>query len=182
MNYLRVVRVEHVWEHAGIDWRRALPGGGLKNQPLVWTLATPVRDPDVQIVGSKLYKSIRDECDEASKKSSLLIMLNQLSYAIRHHDYQGILKGTPVDVKEAFGFNYRNQKRKVWELKYQNKDRLYFFTHSSTEIENARLLLPLIFHHKRDKTTPTSICDHCERAMKPFLDLNPKFKILKETP
>jgi hypothetical protein len=140
-----------------------------------------VRDEDVQITGSRLYKSVRDECNDAGKKASLLIILNNLNQAIRHDDYQGFLKDTNVGVKEAFGFVYRNQKQKVWELKFQKKDRLYFFTFSPSSKMNDRYLLPLIFHHKKNNTTPASICDHCERVMKPFLDPNPQLTILKET-
>lgn len=181
MIYLRSVRVDHVWDYASIDWKQALPGAGAK-AATVWTLATVVRDSDTPVEDSKFYKSVRNECDDAGKKASLLTMLNQLRYAIRNEDYQDVLKGTNVQVKDAGKFNYRGQNHKVWELKYQNKDRIYFFTHRTGGQGDTKLLIPMLFHHKKDQTTPKQILGYCEKTMKPFLDPNPEVKILKEAP
>lgn len=181
MIYLRSVRVDHVLDYAGIDWKQGLPGTGAKGAA-VWTLATVVRDPDVSLEDSKFYKSIRNECDDAGKKGSLFTMLTQLRYAVRQEDYQEALKGTNVQVKDAGKFNFRGQNQKIWELKFQNKDRIYFFTHRLSGKGDPKLLIPMLFHHKKDQTTPKQILDYCEKTMKPFLDSNPEIKILKETP
>lgn len=181
MIYLRTVRLESVLEHAGIDWERALPGPGLKCVP-AWTTATLVRDEEMELRDSKFFKSVRDECDDAGKKGSLFNMLNQLRYAIGQDNYQEFLKGTNVQVKEAFSFEYRSKKHKIWELKFQNKDRLYFFSHRRPDKEEVRLLVLLLFHHKKDQTTPKQVTDYCTKVMKPFLDPTPEFKVIKEKP
>ena len=108
-------------------------------------------------------------------------MLNQLRYAMRHEDYQGFLKNSNVQVKDAFRFTYRAKTHKVWELKFQNKDRVYFFSHQTTGAENKRVLIPMLFHHKKDQTTPKGVCDYCEKVMKPFLDPDSKIEIIKES-
>lgn len=179
MIYLRSVRVDHVLDYAGIDWRQGLPSTGTK-AAAVWTLATVVRDTGVSIEDSKFYKSIKNECDDAGKKGSLFTMFTQLRYAIRQEDYQDALKGTNVQVKDAGKFNYRGQNHKIWELKFQNKDRIYFFSHRTGSQSDSKLLIPLLFHHKKDQTTPKHILDYCEKSMKPFLDPSPEIKILKE--
>jgi len=109
-------------------------------------------------------------------------MLNQLRYAIRHEDYQAFLKNTNIQIKEAFHFDFSKKKHKVWELKYKNKDRVYFFTHQIAGDQPIRLLIPLLFHHKKDQTTPKPITEYCEKTIKPFLIPNSEINILKESP
>jgi hypothetical protein len=177
MIYLRNVNIDHVWAFAGIS--SPLGAAGPKKAP-VWSIVTPVRDDGVKIVESKFYKSIKAECDEAGKKSSVLMMLNQLRYAVQQSDYQAFLKETPVHVKEAHSFTHRGSKHKVWELKYQNKDRIYFFTHQGQPQADSKLLITALYHHKNDQKTPQRIRDYCETAMKPFLESAPKVAIIKE--
>ena len=179
MIYLRATKIERVWQHAGIDWNVALPGPG-PSALAVWDVATVVRDVSTAIADSKFFKSIDDECDDPGKKSSLLNMLNQLRYAIRFDDYQGFLKGSNVQVKEAGKFEYRKKTHKIWELKFQNKDRVYFFSHHISADRKALILM--LFHHKKDQTTPKHILGYCEKLMKPFLDPDPEISLLKEIP
>jgi hypothetical protein len=179
MIYLRNVSIQHVWTHAGIDWRRALGAAGPTGAP-VWSIVTPVRDKGVKIVESKFYKSIKAECNDAGKRSSALMMLNQLRYASLHSDYQMFLKETSVQVKEAHSFTHRGSKHKVWELKYQNKDRIYFFTHLGHPEPESKLFIATLFHHKNEQRTPERIRSYCETAMKPFLEPSPTVSIIRE--
>lgn len=179
MTHLRCFKVEHVWEHAGIDWRAAnlsFPS----EQQAIWILATPVRDAGTKVTDSKFFKSVASECDSDEKKASLMVMLYQLRYAMCHADYQSHLKTTNVQVKEAHKFTYRNSKHKIWELKYQKKDRIYFFTHLQEGKDGRKFLIPVLFHHKRDQATPASISSQCETAMKPFLNPQSKVELIKE--
>jgi hypothetical protein len=181
--YLRSVKVDHVWDYANIDWKLALPSAAASlKAAAAWKLATVVRDAGMPIEDSKFYKSIHDECNDDGKKGSLLTMFNDLHRAIRHEDYQDVLQGGRVQVKDAGKFTYRGQNHKIWELKYQKKDRIYFFTHRLSGRCDEKLLIPMLFHHKKDQTTPKHILDYCEKTMKPFLDPNPEVKILKEAP
>lgn len=179
--YLRRVPAEHVWEHAGIEWRLGLSSSG-PTAAAVWSLATIVRDESMSNKESKFYKSIDSECDDPGKKGSLLNMLNQLRWAIRQEDYQNFLKDSNVQVKDAGKFNYRGKSHKIWELKYQKKDRIYFFTYRIIGQTEEKILVLLLFHHKKDQTTPRYIIDYCEKVMKDFLDPSPNVKILKEVP
>lgn len=111
----------------------------------------------------------------------MLVMVTGLYHALGHKDYQPVINGTAgLNVKPAHIFKYRGKNEKVWELKYQNKDRLYFFSYSSSESDLYNLLIPLIFLHKKDQTTPNTIKSQCEREMKPLLDPKPQITILKE--
>ena len=179
MLYLRCFKVEHFWEHAGIDWRAAnlsFPA----SQQATWTLATPVRDAGTKVTDSKFLKSVASECDSDEKRSSLMVMLHQLRFAMCHADYQNHLKTTNVQVKEAHKFTYGNSKHKIWELKYKKKDRIYFFTHLEPGKDGRKLLIPVLFHHKRDQATPANISSQCETAMKPFLNPQSKVELIKE--
>lgn len=182
MIYLRAVKFEHILDHAGVPkWRQLSPFLATMPVKAVWTLATPVRDRTVGRADSRFFKSIQAQCDDASKMSSLLVMLTGLYHALGHEDYQAVVKGTAgLNVKSAHTFKYRGKNEKVWELKYQNKDRLYFFSYSSAASEPRNLLIPLIFLHKKDQTTPDTIKDQCEREMKPLLDPRPQITLLKE--
>lgn len=182
MIYLHTVKIEHVLDHAGVPkWRQQMPSLTVTPSSVVWTLATPARDRGVTREETRLFKSIRDECDDAGKKVSLLVMLSGLHRAITHQDYQEVVKGMAgLSVKSAYTFKYRNKSEKVWELKYQNKDRLYFFSFFSGNVEIGNLLIPMLFHHKKDQTTPEAIKGHCEKEMKPFLDPGVQITILKE--
>ena len=177
--YLSGFKMEHVWEHAGIDWRAAnlsLPASA----QVEWTLATPVKDAEMKVEDSKFFKSVAKECNSDEKQSSLLVMLHQLRYAICNADYQSYLKSTNVQVKDAHKFTYRNSKHKIWELKYQKKDRIYFFTHVEDSKDGRKILIPLLFHHKRDQATPADISSYCETAMKSFLNPQCKVELIKE--
>lgn len=182
MIYLRTVRFEHILDQAGVPkWRQNSPLLATMPVKAVWTIATPVRDRSVDLVDSRFFRSIRDECDDVGKRASLLVMLTGLYHALGHEDYQPVIKHTAgLNVKPAHIFKYRGKSEKVWELKYQNKDRLYFFSYSSTVSDPCNLLIPLSFLHKKDQTTPDTIKDQCEREMKPLLDPNPQITILKE--
>ncbi|MBB4226081.1 hypothetical protein [Variovorax guangxiensis] len=141
-----------------------------------WSFATPVRDNTVAFAQSKFFKSLKDECDDKSKKKSLLNMAVALKHAVQFGDYQSNLKNVSgIGVKEAFSFDYRNKRNIIWELKYQNKDRLYFFSQNT---ETVKLVVPLLFHHKKDQNTPQAISNYCKDAMKDFLDPSAHIKVL----
>lgn len=153
-------------EHAGIDWRKA-PAG--PSSVPVWQIVTPAGALDMEAKDTKFFKSIKDEVDDASKKSSLLMMLQHLQFAVCQERYQEYLQGTPVQVKSAYSFKMHSSKHHVWELKYQNKDRLYFFTHSIDKQGGPQLAL-LQFHHKKDQNTPEHVKTYAEKTMKPFIE------------
>lgn len=179
MIHLHSFKIEQVWEHVEIPWQDASLAPPPERQP-VWTVATHVRDQNVNVVDSKFFQSVKDECDEVGKKSSLLVMLNQLRLAVFQQDYQSLIKESNVQIKEAHAFNHSNSRHKVWELKYKKKDRIYFFTHSEKIKGGNNYFIPMLFHHKKDQKTPSSITTHCESLMKKFLDNNLKIILIGE--
>lgn len=179
MIHLHSFKIEHVWEHAEIPWQEAglaAPPEGQK----VWTVATHVRDQNASIVDSKFFQSVKNECDEVSKKSSLLVMLNQLRSAVYQNDYQSFIKESNVQIKEAHSFIHSRSKHKIWELKHKKKDRIYFFTHREHENGGSNYFILMLFHHKKDQKTPSSITSYCENLMKKFLDNNLKIILIGE--
>lgn len=177
MIYLRTVEIEQLWTLAKIDPAKA--PAAPQGRP-AWTIVTPVRDPSVGVRESKLCKSIKDECDDVGKRSSLLVMLHELRFAVLQQEYQAILKGGKVQVKEAHSFEYRGGRHRAWELKYQNKDRMYFFTVQGAPRPESRLLSLALFHHKNDQKTPQRIRDYCESLMKPILAPGANIEVIKE--
>jgi hypothetical protein len=178
MIYVRAITCQEVWSHAQIDWKKGL-ARGLPTTPTKWRLATYVVDGQVTKENSKFFKSIEQEVNDAGKKASLLEMLHQLSYAITQEDYQGFLKNASVSVKCAHDFKYAGSKHKVWELKYQNKDRLYFFSHRLVDGPVVvNVLVFLLFRHKNTQTTPEDVKAYCEKIMKLFLEPRVGVKII----
>jgi hypothetical protein len=182
MIYLRTVKFEHLLDEVGVpQWQQRLPTLAKMSPKAVWTVATPMKDGQALRSSSRLFKSLRLECNDAGKKTSLVNMLTGLHRALDHENYQEIIKDTSgLDIKVACDFEYRDGKWKVWELKYQKKDRLYFFTHAPLNPREPKLFIPMLFHHKKDQTTPVFVKDYCREVMKPFLDPAPKISLLKE--
>jgi hypothetical protein len=162
MNYVRRVDPKALLAHASIDTAKAPGFSGPLRAGAFWHVVTPVNALDCELIDSKLVKSIKSDVDDANKRSSLLMICRSLQDAIFVQDYQGFLKDTPVTVKSAYSFKLNSSMHKVWEFKYGNKDRMYFFT-------LQQYLIVLMFCHKKDQNTPDHVKKYCEKAMRPFL-------------
>lgn len=179
MLYARVVSPAEILGLASIPWQNQISSLS-GERGAVWSIATPVRDADMPLAKCKFGRSITDECNDKGKRLSLVTMVTALHHAAREEDYQGALKGlSGIGVKEAFNFAHLSKKERVWELKYQNKDRMYFFAYTEGGPHPRRILLPLLYHHKRDQNTPDGVKRYCSEAMKPFLEPRAKVVILK---
>lgn len=181
MSYVRGVTARQLVECAGISWQK-VPRSFADAGRAKWRLVTWVASREVAIKDSKLLKSVRSEVDDSGKRSSLLMMLSSLSYAVLSDDYQAALKEGPVDVKVAHTFKHGSQKLKVWELKYGKKDRLYFFTFDSSASVPPKLIVLLFFHHKKDQNTPDEVKEAAEKIMRPFFDPRSQIKFCLESP
>ncbi len=167
MIYVRQVNIEAALGHVGINLSEALPAGRPTGKPR-WSVVTPVRDSAQGVVDGKFFASLSNECNDSSKRASLLAMLTHLGWAVLQDDYQSALKSTSVSPKEAFSFLYMKKTQRIWELKYQNKDRLYYVTHNGPS--QSKLIVLLLYHHKKDNSTPKGIASYCEKIFKGFLD------------
>ncbi|MGE0232299.1 MAG: hypothetical protein AB7L76_05565 [Burkholderiaceae bacterium] len=111
-----------------------------------------------------------------------MIMMTALSDAITVTDYQKAIKeSVGIDVKEACGFTFQGRRHRIWELKYQNKDRVYFITFVQS-VPPLNLLIPLLFHHKKDQNTPASVENYCTDIAKRFLASDAKVHVLEALP
>jgi len=166
--------------HAGIDLCQALGHRPVVARPH-WRLATPIASVDDAVTSTRFYGSIAQYVDDDDKRASFAVMMNGLGHAAHQQDYQAVLKGSNVAVKMAHQFEFENSKHKVWELKQNKKDRLYFCaitlkSGSSTD----PFLVPLLAHHKKDQTTPREVSNYCERTMKSYLDRKANVRLCKE--
>ncbi len=104
-----------------------------------------------------------------------------IAAAAKQQNYQEVLKGSYVSVKTAYEFKFAGSNHKVWELKPNNKDRVYFFTHPVTvNAVKKPVISMLLAHHKKDQNTPKEVSRYCETLMRSYLDPTVKIEILKE--
>lgn len=168
MSYLRLVNFTDVLDHAEIPgWRSAAPS--LKNWPVKasWNIVTPVRDNLSEIENSYFFRSIKNECDDSKKRSSLLNIASLLITSINLENYRDGFSNSNVEIKEAHSFKYKNKNEKLLEFKYQNKNRLYFYDY---KINNKKLIILIRFHHKKDQKTPDEVKSHGENTIKSVID------------
>lgn len=178
MLYLRRFQPQALLDHLGLRWQQALPALADAHKP-VWDLCTIVRDQDMALKDSKLFKSLKD-CDDKKKKASLLQMVVALKHGLQYQDYQAAINKdlSGIIIKVGHNFTYQAKPEKVWELKYQKKDRMYFFTGPVPQASKLPFLALLQYEHKKDQETPQDVCESCANAMKPFLVPGAKIEII----
>ncbi|WP_042271317.1 hypothetical protein [Paraburkholderia heleia] len=116
---------------------------------------------------SRFAKTVKDFVDSAEKKSNYLVMGRALFHAIQVDNYQKALKDdTPVSVKVAHDFKFQSKTVNLWEIKYQNKDRIYFFPVSAGDV---KIIFLLMAYHKKDQNTPNEVKTPCTREIKELI-------------
>lgn len=184
MLYLNALNLRDVLKHAGVDLDAALGNSKTVLAPH-WRLATPVGGADGTLAASKFYRSIAEHVDDDDKRASFASAMMGIAAAAQQQNYQAVLKGY-VNVKVAHDFKYRDSQHKVWELKPNNKDRVYFFTLQAEEVGvkatpiNKPVISMLLAHHKKDQTTPKDVARYCENLMKSHLDPATRIQLRKE--
>ncbi|MFM0596059.1 hypothetical protein [Paraburkholderia dilworthii] len=108
---------------------------------------------------------MKDNVDAPDKRSSFAVMVAALFGGVEVDDYQSEIKSIgSVDVKAAHSFKHGGRKVTVWELKYQNKDRIYFFAQP-----DLKTIFLLLAYHKKDRNTPDEVKRVCEDDIKAIL-------------
>lgn len=69
---------------------------------------------------------------------------------------------------------------KVWELKPNNKDRVYFFPLKEGLPNGKKAIFLLTVYHKKDQKTPKEVIDVCVDDIKTILQSRGKFEICEE--
>lgn len=149
----------------------------LRNRPH-WELVTPVAGADTELEACRFFRSISEQVDDDDKRAAFALMLNAIDRACAVSNYQEALKGSNVPVKVAHDFDYLDKKHKLWELKANKKDRLYFFAMTLCQNQRERhLIVLLLAHHKKDQNTPKEVSKPCEATMRTYLDPQAKVEI-----
>lgn len=143
-----------------------------------WDVAIVVKDCG-QLNG-RYPKSIEKQLDHVSKKSAVLRALGELYPAVCEEDYQAVFDQNGVGCKIAHSFLYEGNTYKVWELKPNNKDRLYFFPLKEGLPNGRKTIFLLTVCHKKDQKTPKEIIDVCVDDIKAILQSRGKFEICEE--
>ncbi|UVH56512.1 hypothetical protein NWF24_27265 [Variovorax paradoxus] len=180
MPILKPINIKDVLQHAGVDIHAVLGASTSPNAPH-WTLTTPIGDAKETLSGTKFYRSISEYVDDEDKRIAFATSMMGITAAAAQQNYQAVLKGSYVQVKVAHEFKYGGSNHKLWELKPNNKDRVYFFTHPvAIQTGTQPVISMLLAHHKKDQTTPKEVSKYCETLMKSYLDPTAKTEILKE--
>lgn len=181
MPFLKLISVQHVLAHAKVDLGLALGLGARRDATPYWVLATPIAQPKDLVESTRFYRSIAQQVDDDDKRASLALLLNSLGRAAQQQNYQDVLKGSNIYVKCAHSFRYENTTQKLWELKQNKKDRLYFFSLTYECGPNQCFVIaPLLAHHKKDQNTPKEVSQYCEKTMKQYLERGALIQLCKE--
>ncbi len=140
-----------------------------------WDILVVVKDCDG--LNGRFKKSIEQHVDALSKRTNILKALQELYGAVLYEDYQSELAQSGVDCKVAHSF--KNGTIKVWELKPNNKDRIYFYP-SPEKINGKKAIFLLIAYHKKDQQTPKEVKEACERAITEILGSLGNIEICEE--
>lgn len=179
MMLFREVRPVTMLDCVNVPWLEAMPQLG-REVGSAWTIVTPVSDAKSDLSSSRLFKSLQSECNDRGKKQSLLAIVTALKTVSRSENYQEALKDlSGINVKEAYSYKFNGANHKIWEFKYQNKDRLCFATYTERVRSSSSLFILLLYHHNKDKTTPNFVSGYCGDLMRQFLGLNGKYQVLK---
>ena len=142
-----------------------------------WDVMIVVKECDP--LNSRFQKSLSQNIDDLSKRSQIIKALDELYSAVCEEDYQDALALTGVSCKIAHPFTYAKSSYKVWELKPNNKDRIYFFP-LPDKLNGRKVIFLLLAYHKKDQQTPREIKDYCEESIKEILQSKDKILICKE--
>jgi len=129
---------------------------------------------------SGFHKSITKNLDDLKKKGAVLKALSDLFDAVCAEDYQIELENAGLSCKVAHSFEFANSTYKVWELKPNNKDRLYFFPLKDGLPNGRKAVFLLMAYHKKDNKTPTDVCDYCQKNIKLILEARGKIEYCEE--
>jgi hypothetical protein len=143
-----------------------------------WDVAIVVKDCG-QLNG-RFPKSIDKNVNDNSKKNAVLRALSELYSAVCQEDYQSELDQSGVGCKAAHSFPYQGNTHKVWELKPNNKDRVYFYALKDGMPDGRKVLFLLSAYHKKDQKTPQEIKDVCEEDIKVILQSRGKIELCEE--
>jgi len=134
-----------------------------------WDVAVLV--PDCGVTECRFTKTLQASADDDKKRSNILVMLFELFRAIQHPDYKkNLLEDSSITVKVAHTFKHGGHMHNVMELKYGNKDRIYFYANTGKKAPEKNVLFLLMAHHKKDNTTPDEVKNPCTKEIKRILD------------
>jgi len=151
--------------------------GLVPTERLKWDIAVIV--PDCSSEKNRFTRSVAHYVDDRKKKASFLQSIGLLFEAIQDENYQAALNGSAVACKSARTFKYNNTNYKLWELKPNNKDRIYFYP--VTDIPGRRKTIVLLMaYHKKDENTPSEAGDPCEEEIRSILKLKSKIEFCEE--
>lgn len=143
-----------------------------------WDVVVVVKE--CGLLNGRFAKSIEKYVNDVTKKSAILKALAELFDAVCEEDYQAALEQSGVGCKSAHSFKYMGSTVKVWELKPNNKDRVYFFPVTEGLPKGRKGLFLLLAYHKKDQSTPKEIADICEEDIKAILQNHGKIEICEE--
>lgn len=143
-----------------------------------WEIAIIVRE--CGHLNGHFAKSAEKHVDDNTKRSALLRALSELYAAVCNEDYQGALEQSGVNCKVAYDFEYEGGKHKLWELKPNNKDRLYFYPLKDGLPNGKKVIFLLLAYHKKDQKTPKEISEACKEEIKLILQARGKIKVCED--
>jgi hypothetical protein len=143
-----------------------------------WDVAIVVKD--CAELNGRFSKSIDKQVDDTSKKAAVLRALGELFPAVCEEDYQAVLDQCGFGCKIAHSFTYEGNTCKVWELKPNNKDRIYFFPLKEGLPHGRKTIFLLTAFHKKDQKTPKEVIEICETDIKAILQSRGKFEICED--
>lgn len=141
--------------------------GVIDPSKLKWDVAVLV--PDCSSEKNRFTRSVSQYVDDRKKKASFLLSIGLLFEALQDENYQAALIGSPVACKSARTFKFDRSNHKLWELKPNNKDRIYFYPVTDLEYPARKTIFLLMAYHKKDETTPSEAADPCEEEIKNIL-------------
>lgn len=142
-----------------------------------WDVVVVVRDCESV---SNFHKSITKHLDDLKKKGAILRALSDLYDAICSEDYQEELESAGLSCKVAHSFLFSGATYKVWELKPDNKNRLYFFPLKDGLPNNKKAVFMLMAYHKKDNKTPSEVSEYCEKTIKLILQARGEIEYCEE--
>lgn len=142
-----------------------------------WDVAIVVKDCD--LLNGRFPKSIGKHVDDPAKRSAILKALSELYSAVCDEDYQSTLEQSGVGCKIAHSFQYDGSTHKVWELKPNNKDRVYFFPLKNGP-QGRNVVFLLTAYHKKDQKTPKEVSEVCVDDIKSILQNRGKIEFCED--
>lgn len=155
------------------------PGTKLVSAPAQkWDIVMIVKDCALR--NGRFPKSIDKYIDDVSKRATILRALSELFAASCEEDYQRAIEQSGVGCKTAHSFQHGGVTHKVWELKPNNKDRVYFFPLKDGLPQGNKVIFLLMAYHKKDQKTPKEIAEICAEDIKEILESRGKIEICED--